>query len=555
MITFKNVRWANFLSTGSQFTEVLLNKSSTTLIIGENGSGKSTVLDALCFGLFNKPFRSINKPQLLNSINQKECRVEIEFTIGSKDYRVCRGIKPNLFTIHCDDVMVNQDADAKDYQKYLEENILKLNYKSFTQIVLLGTASFTPFMQLTTISRRELIEDLLDIKVFSSMKDVLKQEMSDLNDQIKEISYDIRSYKDKIELQQNYISKLTTDKDTKVQDIEQKLSQKREEVIKLEKKHSKEKLKIQDHDKVTKRHSKVVALERSISDKINNANDEINFYNDNNQCPSCDQPLTDKTKKQHIEKNEKQIEKLELAREELIFEGVRLKERLDEIREQQKVIIEINNQISALKALIQQYESDLLELNSNDGDIDEEKAKLKQYASKVIELSNDKSKLLDEKQYYDVAQVLLKDSGIKTAIINQYLPLMNTTINKYLQAMDFFASFELDESFSETIKSRHRDKFSYNSFSEGEKQRIDLALLFAWRHIAKSKNSTNTNLLILDEIFDSSLDSNGSDSLYQILSTLDKGTNTFVISHKDHMFDKFRSVIKFDKHNNFSRIS
>lgn len=555
MITFKAVRWANFLSTGSQFTEVQLNRSSTTLIVGDNGAGKSTILDALCFGLFNKPFRNINKPQLVNSINGKECRVEIEFGIGSSDYRVIRTIKPNGFVIYKDDEQINQDADAKDYQKYLENQILKLNYKSFTQIVILGSASFTPFMQLSSIARRDLIEELLDLKVFSSMNEIVRERLSQLRSEINLIESKIEISKNKTEIQKEYINKLKDQKEKKKTDLLDQLEDKKNSIADLKKKINEEKIKITDEDKVIARESKLISLQTKINNKILRCREDIEFYGRNNTCPTCSQDLSSNTKNESIQKNNDKIKEYDAAKNELENQLQEVKDRLTEIREVSKVIISLKADLSSEKVLANKIEEELNVESIQSVDIKEEQKKLKETAQEVIELSKQKSSVNEDIDYYSVVQTMLKDNGIKTQIIKQYLPVMNKVINKYLQSMDFFASFELDESFGETIKSRHRDKFSYESFSEGEKQRIDLSLLFAWRHIAKTKNSTNTNLLILDEIFDSSLDSNGADLLYQILATLDKNTNTFVISHKDHMFDKFRSIIKFEKAQNFSRIA
>jgi DNA repair exonuclease SbcCD ATPase subunit len=568
MITFKSVRWKNFISTGSQFTEVNLSKSPTTLIIGENGSGKSTILDALCFALFNKPFRNITKPQLVNSINQKGCQVEVEFGIGKKGYKVVRGIKPNKFEIYLNDELLNQDAASRDYQKYLEEHVLKLNYKSFTQIVILGSASFTPFMQLSTSARREIIEDLLDIKVFSVMNEVLKDKTTEAKIKIDEIQTNITIAKNKAETQQEYINKLESDKQKVVEllkretaNVELKIHLIGNEIQQhLYVVDSKVKL-IDDYDDNVAKREKLVNIVGKLNDKIKKAKNEIEFYNNNDTCPTCNQEIDDTLKNTQVQKQNTKIDEVEQAIEDAKDQITTIQERLDqitdiqkEITEIQKTITELNNEVKVNIKLISKLHTEIDAASNNNVDIGNEKAKLKDIAKEVINLSNDKSLLSEEKYYLDVASILLKDTGIKTKIIKQYLPVMNKIINKYLQAMDFYVSFELDEAFNEKIKSRHRDEFSYASFSEGEKQRIDLALLFAWRSIAKMKNSTNTNLLILDEVFDSSLDTGGADLLYQILNTIDGNTNVFVISHRDALFDKFRSVIKFQKVNNFSQM-
>ena len=559
----------NLLSTGNKFTEVFLNKSPTTLIIGENGSGKSTILDALCFGLFNKPFRNITKPQLLNSINGKNALVEIEFSIGKKDYKIVRGIKPNKFEIFLNDELLNQDAAARDYQKYLEEHVLKLNYKSFTQIVILGSASFTPFMQLTTNARREIIEDLLDIKVFSTMNEVLKDKASDVKSKIQDAETNITIAKNKAETQQEYIQKLEADREKQVShlkretaNVEIKINEIGNDIQAHTNIIDSKVVEIDDYDTISKRQTKLTNIRTKLLDKIKRAKDEINFYEENDTCPTCDQSLSQDVKTEHIEKRSSNILEIEAAIAEADVQAEQIQKRIveinkiqSEIAKIQKTITELNTEVSVNNKLITKLNKEIESANTDNVDIGSEKEKLKEIAKDILQLSNDKGELSQEKYYLDVASILLKDTGIKTKIIKQYLPVMNKIINKYLQAMDFFVSFELDESFNETIKSRHRDDFSYASFSEGEKQRIDLALMMAWRSIAKLKNSTNTNLLVLDEVFDSSLDNSGADLLYQILNTVDTNTNVFVISHRDQMFDKFRSVIRFQKVNNFSQIA
>lgn len=569
MIKFQAARWRNFLSTGSQFTEVLLNRSPTTLIVGENGAGKSTILDAICFALFGKPFRNINKPQLINSINQKQMEVEVEFSIGTKEYKIKRGAKPNILEIYLNGDLLNQDAASRDYQKYLEEHVLKLNYKSFTQIVILGSASFTPFMQLSAAVRREVIEDLLDIKIFSTMNEVLKEKYNDIKTKLQQKDTDIEIGKNKVKVQQSYIEQLEEDKKKRKSDIQELINTAKAAIIKHNEElatHKTEvdtlKKSITDDDTQQVKDKKLKLLKEKLNDKVKAINKEIEFYKTHDQCPTCNQDI-DKDYKEHVvhDHEEKRLE-LEKAVEDILTQIQEVETRLEAIQEVKEkitdineLIIEVNGKIIAEQNYIIKLENELESSTGDTANIDEEKAKLKKLAKEVVDLANERSSIEQERYYLDVAGILLKDTGIKTKIIKQYLPVINKLVNKYLQAMDFFVSFELDESFNETIKSRHRDEFSYASFSEGEKAKIDLALLFAWRSIARMKNSANTNLLMLDEVFDGSLDINGTDYVMTILNTIGEDTNIFVISHKDALFDKFRSVIKFEKHNNFSRIA
>ena len=554
MILFKSVKWKNFLSTGNEFTEVKLNKSLNTLIVGENGSGKSTILDALCFSLFNKPFRVIKKNQLLNSINKKHCDVEVNFAIGQKEYKIVRGIKPNRFEIYLNDELLNQDANARDYQQYLETHVLKLNYKSFTQIVVLGSASFTPFMQLSTNHRKEIIEDLLDIRIFSNMNEVLKEKLVDAKSRITTSNNIIELAKGKAKIQKDYIDKLIADKEHSIEKLKENLEAYQWQYDMSLIMYENKKKTIADKPSVERKLTKLHRLRDKIINKKEKCEEEIQFYQDHNECPTCDQKLNHDTKESHIKKNYSKITEYKKANEDIKAEINPLNDRLGEIAKVEEMQTHLWTGLTSDKAIIRRLEGEIDRNSTNDVDIEKERVKLKAIAKEVVKLSEEKSKISDEKYYYDVAAILLKDTGIKTKIIKQYLPVMNRVINKYLQALDFFVSFELDESFIETIRSRHRDDFSYASFSEGEKQRIDIALMMSWRSIAKMKNSTNTNLLVLDEVFDSSLDTSGTDMLYQILGTMDNKSNTFVISHKDALFDKFRSVIKFVKHNNFSRI-
>lgn len=569
MLKFHTIRWCNFLSTGSQFTEIKLDKSPSTLIIGENGAGKSTVLDAICFGLFNKPFRNINKPQLVNSINQKNTLVEIEFTSGSKRYKIRRGIKPSIFDIFINDELVNQDAAARDYQKYLEENILKFNYRSFTQIVILGSASFTPFMQLSSQHRRDLIEDLLDIKIFSTMNTVLKDKHNDIKQKITEKESEITLSKNKTRLQQEYITTLENDTKKKIDDIKQIIIDSRTSLELLQSKAAIHEDNIETLSTVIKdakllresRSNYVLEKER-LNERLRQHGKTVRFYQDNEQCPTCSQDLEHKHKQETITKQTKEIKKIEkelgIIETQINETDKKLSDILNveqQVALQNSEMMKINAEMLALTNYINKLQVDIDTAMNDTTNVDDEKKKLKDLAKEVVQLSQEKAELSEEKQYLDIVSSLLKDTGVKTRIISQYLPVINKLVNKYLSAMDFFASFELDNTFSEKIKSRHRDEFTYASFSEGEKQRLDLAMLFTWRTIAKMKSSTNTNLLMLDEIFDSSLDANGTDFVMTLLNTIGEDTNVYVISHKDSLFDKFRSVIKFEKHKDFSRIA
>jgi DNA repair exonuclease SbcCD ATPase subunit len=570
MIRFTKIKWKNFLSTGGQFTEVRLDEHQTTLVIGENGAGKSTILDAICFTLFNKPFRSINKPQLMNTINGKNLVVEVEFYIGKKEYKIIRGMKPGIFEIYCNGDLLNQDAAARDYQKYLEEHILKLNYKSFTQIVILGSASFTPFMQLSLGNRREIIEDILDIQIFSVMNNVLKDRVVVLKDKIKEIDDKIEVGKHKVKVQQEYINKLETDKKRQEQDVQHKISETNQEIIALSAEvetltadYNTKEESVSDYEDQYSKKTELKSLYKKLTERINKAKCEIDFYHDNDNCPTCNQIISEDVKTETIGKHETKITEVSDALNSISDSIETIEARIteidtikEEIFELQTKIVKINNSIIASQNYAKKLMADLDQDDTSDEKILEEKANLKALAKDIVLIANEKSVLNEDKFYHEAAGTLLKDTGIKTKIIKQYLPVINKLVNKYLSSMDFFVHFELDETFNETIKSRHRDEFSYASFSEGEKQRIDLALLFTWRTIAKMKNSASTNLLLLDEVFDSSLDTNGTDYVMNLLNTLGEDTNVFVISHKgDQLFDKFKNIIKFQKYQNFSRLA
>ena len=568
MITFKYVRWKNFLSTGNNFTEIQLDRNPTTLIIGENGAGKSTILDALCFGLFNKPFRNISKSQLINSVNGGSTSVEVEFRVSGKDVKIVRDIKPNKFEIYVNGNLINQDAAAKDYQKYLEQSIMGLNYRSFTQVVILGSSTFIPFMQLKTQQRREVVEDILDIKIFSLMNFLLKGKVKDLNESIQNAQYEYDLTSEKITLQEKFIkdvmenkSNIIDENKSKVSDNEKTITTKKEEIQTLETEKERLSFDAEEKARVESKIKKLGKTEAALQNKRSQHDKQIQFFQNNDECPSCEQPITESTKQTQIESRTQKIGELETAITEL--EGMERTEQdrlnvilfnLETIRQHDVEIAKIRSSISELEKFNAKLQKDI-ETYEQGQISNEDRTKLDELKGQVKLLEDQKSKLSEDKYYLDVARNLLQDTGIKTKIIKQYLPVMNKLVNGYLSSMDFYVNFNIDENFSETIKSRFRDTFNYNSFSEGEKMRIDLALLFTWRAIAKMKNSTNTNLLILDEIFDSSLDGTGTDDFLKILNTF-HDQNVFVISHKqDMLFDKFRSVIKFEKVQNFSRVA
>ena len=554
MIHFENIRWKNLLSTGNQFTEIQLDKSPTTLIIGDNGSGKSTVLDALTFGLFGKPFRKINKPQLVNSVNDGGLLVETEFSIGSKSYKVRRGIRKNIFEIYIDGKRLNQDAKSLDQQEYLEKTILKLNFKSFTQIVLLGSSSFVPFMQLKATDRRAIIEDLLDIQIFSVMNVLLKIKVSEnkeesfSNDVAKELS------SGKIDTTVELINDLKKTKTDQIQKNRSDIEFNEEEIKKLN--DSVEKLLDSiSNDNTTKELSKLQIFQQGIERNILKSESEIEFYEENDTCSICNQDLSDEHKTKMISEQHGKMHEGKNALVTLSDKIDKVKTKLDIVTKIQLTIAQQQNQVQVISQYINKLRQQITEIENREDDVDEKIKKLKELKEE-LKICNEKQEQLSfKKQLYEAANVLLKDTGIKTRIVKQYLPIMNKLINKYLASMDFFVSFTLDEKFIEKIKSRHRDEFTYDSFSEGEKMRIDLALLFTWRTIAKMKNSVNTNLLLLDEVFDSSLDSNGTEEFLKIINKLTGKQNVFIISHKsDLLCDKFNNTIKFEKHKNFSRI-
>jgi len=567
MIHFETVRWKNFLSTGNNFTEIQLDRNSTTLIIGENGAGKSTILDALCFGLFGKPFRNINKPQLLNSVNGSAALVEVEFRIGTKKVKVVRGIKPNIFEIHVNGKLYNQDANSRDYQKYLEQQILKLNYRSFTQVVILGSSTFIPFMQLKSKQRREVVEEILDIQIFSLMNMILKTQLKTIVDDMRDVDYQYNLTAEKITLQEKYIDEMFMHREKLIQDKTSLIAGNEEEVFKKTldiKFHNTNNIEllnqITDNDSVNTKHNKLKDIQSQLKEKHRAHTKLVGFFESNEDCPTCQQHIDEVFKADMIDKKQGEADRVDGGLKEL-------KDELHKVTSRQNDINDIANKIRENEVHVARENSSLVQLEKFNATLQSEIDHLvageisKSDHNKLDELKEtlsgfdmQKSKLREDKTYAEASRNMLQDTGIKTKVIKQYLPIMNRLINTYLTSMEFYVNFTLNENFEETIKSRYRDEFTYDSFSEGEKMRIDLALLFTWRAVAKMKNSTNTNLLILDEIFDSSLDGTGTDEFLKILNTLGD-ENVFVTSHKqDALADKFRSTIKFEKVKNFSHV-
>ena len=567
MIIFKNVKWKNFLSTGNTSTSIDLDRNPQTLIVGDNGAGKSTILDALCFGLFGKPFRVISKNQLINSINGSGTEVEVTFQIGTKNYKIFRSIKPNKFEIYCDDVMVNQEAHARDYQKILEQQILKLNYGSFTQVVILGSASWAPFMQLKAMKRREVVEEILDIKIFSMMNMIVKTHIKNIVDETREVSHKFEVTQTEFDLSSKYINesksekaKLRTDKKRQIEQNKKEIGRRENEIDELKSKKEEYLGQISDANKVEQKIQKMLGIRATLVEKHKSHSKSVDFFKDNETCPTCDQEIAQAFKDEILSTKQGELDELEDGMKQLKQEMENTQKRQEEIETNTQNIRELDVKISSIgysKSELEKFnvklETELTQLDSNEKSADE--TNLDGLQTKLDELDKQQSSLKDEQQYNEAAKAMLQDTGIKTKIIKQYLPIMNKLINAYLQSMEFYVNFNLDENFNETIKSRYRDEFNYASFSEGEKMRIDLALLFTWRAIAKMKNSTNTNLLILDEIFDSSLDGTGTEEFLKILGTLEN-ENIFVISHKgDQLTDKFRNSIRFEKIRNFSHVA
>ncbi len=568
MIEFKTIKWKNFLSTGNNFTEVNLNKHNKTLIIGENGAGKSTILDALCFGLFNRPFRKVNKSQLVNSVNLADCKVEIEFNIGKIAWKINRGMKPTIFELYKNGLQLNQSSSATDQQKWFEQNVLKLNYKSFTQIVVLGSSTFVPFMQLSAPGRREVIEDILDIRIFSTMNTVLKDRVKENKEAVSEIDHAISILKDKVDVQKRFIEDLKKQGQDNVVLWEEEINKMELEIEsnQLELDRYMENIealtkKMNDFPSPQQELNKLNEFNIKFRSKIQDMESTIKFLTSNDVCPTCNQEITEDFKNENINVSNKKISKLEFALTDIETKEKTLSDNLTKRNSFQKKISQnqnkINNCLSTIKwkqNKVKETENQITSLKSNTNSVDREREKMKtlieQGKSQEIQRRQIGKRSTELKIIFDI----LKDSGVKSTIIRKYLPVMNNLINKHLQELEFYVNFNLDDTFNETIKSRFRDEFSYASFSEGEKMRIDLALLFTWREVAKLKNSVNTNILILDEIFDSSLDGNGTSDFINILRTVTDGNNVFIISHKEDMLhDKFDNVIQFKKVKNFSK--
>jgi len=569
MILFKQIRFRNFLSSGNTPTEIKFTEATTNLIIGHNGSGKSTMLDALCFGLFNKAFRKINKSQLVNSTNEKDCLVEVEFSIGKKEYKIIRGIKPNIFEIWIDGTLQNQAAATVDQQKQLEDTVLKLNYKSFTQIVILGSASFVPFMQLSTSHRREVVEDLLDIKIFSLMNSILKEKIRNSNEKIKEYTLFEKSIQEKILMQQEFIEELENLGNDRIDVNDRKISDLDSEIDELMGHNSslEDPLRkyIQEQDKITgsaEKLRKLGNLKGKISQKISTITEEHKFFNENVICPTCTQSIDEEFRINKLKDSQDKAKEMQTGYNEL-EEAIKEEEKRElqfntlskEISKLTITISQNNIKINATRRQIKDLEKEIQTITEQLKNRNTEHEKLEKLKKEQTDNFKKKSKYKETIAYFDFAQLLMKDGGVKTKIIEKYLPLMNQQINKYLQMMDFYINFTLDEEFKEIIKSPIHEDFTYESFSEGEKMRINLAILFTWREIARMKNSINTNLLILDEVFDSSLDNMGTDYFTKIIKYVIKDANVFVISHKtDELIDKFDKVIKFDKVKGFSKM-
>jgi len=568
MILFEKVRYKNILSTGNTFTEVFLNRSKSTLIVGDNGAGKSTMLDALTFALYGKPFRKINKYQLLNSVNNKDLLVEAYFSISGNSYVIKRGIKPGIFEVWKNGELLNQDAAARDYQTYLEETILKLNYKSFGQVVVLGSSTFVPFMQLKTGERRDIIEDLLDIQIFTTMNTLLKERLSDNKSEITDIKYQIDLLDNKIDSAKTHNESIRKIKETEVGKLKDKL---KDQVAFVEDEQAKMDVildeiealnnSIGDKAEQKKKLAEFQELNHDLTARLNKLRKDVEFYQNHDNCPTCKQGIEHEFKEETIESSRSTATEIETAKEEIRHKSLVVEERLNSIDLVEDSISEKNISVSEHRANckigMNTCKSIKKELDSAQQEVAEiDTSDISKLESDLVSHHKSQTELFDHKEILAVVASMLKDGGIKTRIIKQYVPVMNKLINKYLSAMDFFVQFELDESFNETIKSRFRDEFSYSSFSEGEKLRIDLALLFTWRAVSKLRNSVSTNLLIMDEIMDSSLDSAGTEEFLKIIEELSADSNIFIISHKgDQLFDKFHSVIKFEKVKNFSRIA
>jgi len=570
MINFSKIRYKNLLSSGNTFTSFDLDRSQTTLIVGDNGAGKSTLLDALCFVLYGKGFRNLKKDLLVNSINQKDLVVEIEFTVGRKSYKVIRGAKPNKFELYVNGTMLNQDATVRDYQEHLEKNILKMSFRSFTQVAVLGSANFTPFMQLKSVERRRLVEDLLDISIFSTMQDILKKKVTQHNIDVRETKHETELLEERISGLNEQMSLLQKNRDKKIAKYENTIQETQNNItsvmksIGVKQDEVKDKQRsISDRDPQGDRLKKALDLEKRLEDSQKKALKEIEFYQNNDDCPVCKQGLDEDHKTKCIKEKSDKVAELKTA---VLSIGETIEASRNRMAEIQTVIgeiEEIQRKIGLHQTEVLSNQKYVEKLNSEVKDLQSEinadsgvSDRLTSAEDDLDKLHTKKESLTDRQHYFDLATTLLRDQGVRQRIIKQYVPVMNKMINKYLANLEFYVGFELNESFEETIKSRFRDIFKYDNFSQGEKMRIDLSLLFTWRAVARIKNSVNTNILILDEVFDSSLDSQGTDDFLKLLNSLNEKTNAFIISHKgDQLYDKFEEVVRFEKHKNFSRIA
>ncbi len=570
MIIFKEVRYKNLLSSGNKFTTIKLNDAQSTLILGENGAGKSTLLDALCYALYGRGFRNLKRDLLINSINTKELVVELDFSIGNKDYKLIRGAKPNKFEIWCNDILLNQDASVRDYQEHLENNILKMSYRSFTQVAILGSANFTPFMQLRAKDRRKLVEDLLDITIFTTMMQLLRKRKSNHALDVKENQHEIAILEERISGLNSQIDALRENRDEKILKFETTINQTQTNIDKLlgevdeKTKNVVEKTRlITDKNTTEDRLKQTTDLESQLERARKKAIADIKFYEDNDNCPTCKQDLTGEHKEKCIQEKNQKVAEIKEAVSTLDSQIGELHDRIQTINTVQSEIDEIQREIGLSQTEIVSNQKYISKLQKEIESLEEEQEGNSDAHEQVLKAEDDlhtltkkKQHLADNGHYLEIATLLLRDQGVKEKIIKQYVPIMNKLINKFLAQLEFYVGFELDEAFEETIKSRFRDVFKYENFSQGEKMRIDLALLFTWRAVARMKNSVNTNLLILDEVFDSSLDASGTDEFMKMLNTLTEKTNAFIISHKgDILYDKFEHVIRFEKYKNFSRIA
>ena len=568
MILFKTISWKNFLSTGQHETKVNLTENGTTLIIGSNGAGKSTILDVLTFSLYGKAFRKINKPQLVNSINEKDCRVEIEFTVNNVEWKVVRGIKPAIFEIYRDGKALDQSASAVDQQKWLEQNVLKMNYKSFTQIVILGSSTFVPFMQLTSSNRREVIEDLLDIRIFSAMNSLIKDKIRVCKEETRTLELKKQSLKDKVEMQKKFIDEIENSGNAninankeKIANLDSEIGNYIEESDQIQSDLDSLQVKLDEYVGATEKLRKLGNLKGKISQKVSTITKEHKFFTENTVCPTCTQSIEEDFRINKITDAQNKAKELQSGYKELegaIKEEEELERQFNalskEISKLTNGISQNNIKISGCRKQIRNLELEIQTIAENLANRNSENVKLEEFKTNLKETYTDLADKRDNISYYDFTYNLLKDGGVKTKIIKKYLPLINQQVNKYLQMMDFYINFTLDEEFNETIQSPIHEDFSYSSFSEGEKMRIDLALLFTWREVARHKNSVNTNLLIMDEVFDSSLDGFGTDEFLKIIRYVITDANIFIISHKSGMEDKFGNVIKFEKVKGFSRM-